>query len=69
MGLVALAVYLVLLSIYAVASLALEIDNAWIDGLHYLLLVLLPASTFFLLWLGVKKSKEDKAKMEKKEQG
>lgn len=67
MGLTALAVYLVLLSIYAVASLVLEIDNVWIDGMQYLVLVLLPVSTFIMFWQGVKKTKDDKGREGKKE--
>ncbi|MGB6686582.1 MAG: hypothetical protein WBE76_01930 [Terracidiphilus sp.] len=67
LGLIVLTVYFALLSVYAVTSLMLNIDSAWIDGLHYLIQALLPAASLILLWQGMKKLKEDKTNKEKKE--
>lgn len=69
MGLAFLAIYFVVLSVYTIASLVLKIDNIWVDGLHYLTLVLLPVSTLILAWQGAKKTKDDKGREGKKEGG
>lgn len=68
-GLAFLAAYLFLLAVYTVASLVLKIDNIWVDGLNYLLLVLLPVSTFILAWQGAKKTKDHKEREGKTERG
>lgn len=64
-ALAVLSAYMVLLSIYAVASLVLKVDNVWTDVMHYLILAILPLTTFILSWQGRKRLKEDKEKIEK----
>jgi len=66
LGLVIVAVNFVLISIYGGFSFVFNLDNAWIDRMHYLIEILIPLSAVVIMWQA-KKAKEDKTKIEKKE--
>lgn len=66
LGLVLLAGFFVLTSIYVVAYFLLNIDDAWTGGMFYLIQMLLPLATFVMAWQAVKKSKLDRRNQEQR---
>lgn len=64
LGLVLLAAFFVLTSIYVIAYFLLNIDDAWTGRMFYLIQALLPLATFSAAWQAVKKSNSDKRNRE-----
>lgn len=66
LGVVLLASFFVLTSIYVVAYFLLNIDDAWTGGMFHSIQVLLPLATFAVAWQALKKSKLDKRNEEQR---